>query len=218
MALAWPRPRFALLAAAALGGAAAAPANAAPGEESVRRAAGCVLGADRRRSATLSQAVPGSDGERAAWAAMSPLIQRCFARARLADTPEARALVAGQLAERLYVRTTRFFRRQVISTTVTTAGALSLPAIVSDRTEGWPPEAALAECAAAGAPNEVDRLLRTRAGSRADSEAMRAIRATLPACLNQGRQMAMSRARLRAELARAFYRYMNPPIETGVKY
>jgi hypothetical protein len=205
-----PGSRFASLGLLALlCTAAASPAVGAPEREAVRRAAGCAIGGDRRWSASLSQSIPGSQEERAAWAGLGRVIERCFARAELADTAEARALFAGQVAERLYVGTTSFFQSRPISASVTTADPMTLPQALWNRTSGWPPEAALAECVAGMAPNEVDRLIRTEAGSTRAADAMQGITAALPACLNQGQQLTMSRMRLRAELARAFYRYIN---------
>jgi hypothetical protein len=184
-------------------------AVAQPPGDAVDRAAGCAIHGDRRRSAALSQAIPGSEGESATLTAMTPLIARCFARNGLADTPEARALFAGRVAERLYVGTTSFFQSRETSRTVVPARTVTVPQAIWNRTAGWPSEAALAECTAAVAQNEVDRLLRTRAGSPAEAEAMAPILAAVPACLDQGQQLVMGRRRLRAELARAFYRYIN---------
>ncbi len=177
--------------------------------DAVERAAACAINGDRRRSAALSQAIPGSGQEGATLMVMTPLIARCFARTGLSDTPDARALFAGRIAERLYVGTTSSFQSREISRTVVPAGTVTLPQAIWNRTEGWPHEAAVAECVAAVAPNEVDRLVRTRIGSPAEAEAMEPVLTALPACLDQGRQLTMGRRRLRAELARAFYRYIN---------
>ena len=170
------------------------------------------MGGDRRRSVALSQAVPGSAVEHATLAEMTPLIGRCLARSGLADSPEMRALLAGRIAERLYVGATSFFQSREVSRSVVPAETVTLPQAIWNRTGDWPGEAALAECVAAVAPNQVDGLLRTRADSRAEAEAMEPIVAALPQCLDQGQQLAVSRHRLRAELARAFYRYINGAI------
>jgi hypothetical protein len=188
-----------------------------PRSETIRRAASCIIAGDRGASISLAQAIPGSGEESAAWARLDALIVRCFARAPLADTPEARSLLAGQVAERLYLSTTTSFHSQVRSIATTTAGAITLPQALSHRTQDWPAEAAVAECIAASMPNEVDRLLRTRAGSRPEASAIQPITAGLSACLNRGQQLTMTRPGLRAALARAFYRYINPMLPPGLQ-
>jgi hypothetical protein len=202
-----------LLVAMATGGAGAA-ADAVqsplPAQSTIVRAAGCLLSADRTGSRALSQAAPASDAERAAWIALAPQVQRCFGRAGLADSEAARSLVAGQLAERLYVGSTTYFESRVVSKTTVPAGAPTLQQAASNRTQGWPAEAAMAECVVLNAPNEVDRLLRTGAGSGAEAQAIGIVRSAFPSCVNQGQQIALNRRQLRAELARAFFRYINP--------
>jgi hypothetical protein len=75
------------------------------------------------------------------------------------------------------------------------------------------PDVRAVECAAARAPNDVDRLLRSDPGSKAEATAMTAVSAALASCLDRGQALRMRPLRFRAEIARAFYRVMG-----GIRY
>jgi hypothetical protein len=199
--------RFGPLLAALAASAAAQHPAALPSRAALGEAAACVLAADRRAGGRLARAVPGSADEAAAWAALARPLARCTAAAGFADSTDARPLLAGRIAETLYWASTGAFESRPASRPAP-PGPVTLAQAIAIRTIGWPAEAALAECVTAIAPNDVDRLVRAAPGSSGETAATAGIRAALPACLAQGQSLTMARARLRAELARAIYRFV----------
>jgi tetratricopeptide (TPR) repeat protein len=198
-------PVFLLASALAL--SAASPAQPASRSAALRQAAGCVVEGDRQASADLARAIPGSAEEWEVQGRLTPLVRRCLAGAGIIDPTGTQAPLAGLVAERLYLGSVNQYQsRPATAPAPATAGAPTLAQATSLRTQGWTAQAAFAECVVAAAPNEVDRLVRTDAGSIPEAEAIQSLATTSTQCLNQGRQLAMGRARLRAELARALYR------------
>jgi hypothetical protein len=202
---------------AAAAAAAPEPASAGIGQGSeavrLRTASRCVLHQHWEESRQAALALPGSREEAAAFAKVDATWRRCFAHQHLADTPEMRALFAGKVAERIYVSTVTWFRRSEkrvdIATSIPAAVTLALTRPRGD----MPPEVRAVECAAAGAPNDVDRLLRSDPGSKTEAAAMAAVSAALAPCLDRGQALRMRPLRFRAEIARAFYRVMG-----GIRY
>ena len=200
-----------------LAAAAAGPATAGIGRggEAVRlrTASRCVLRQQWEESRRVALALPGSAEEAAAFAKVDATFRRCFRHQRLPDTPEMRALFAGKVAERIYVSTVSWFRhgekRVDLATFLPAAVRVALTRPAGD----VPPDVRAVECAAAKVPNDVDRLLRSDPGSKAEAEAMAAVSAALAPCLDRGQALRMRPLRLRAETARAFYRLMG-----GIRY
>lgn len=211
------RPTWLVLSAvlAAVAASGPAPAGIGQGSEAVRlrTASRCVLRQHWEESRQVALALPGSSEEMEAFAKVDSTWRRCFRHQRLADTPEMRALFAGKVAERIYVSTVSWFRRGEkrvdFATSIPAAVTLALTRPRGDLA----PDVWAVECAAARAPNDVDRLLRSDPDSKAEAAAMTAIAAALASCLDRGQALRMRPLRFRAEIARAFYRVMG-----GIRY
>jgi hypothetical protein len=198
----------------------AAPAPTTPplaSQAQAVKAAQCLIRRDRQASRRLAAAIPGTAEEAAAYADVETPLRGCFAKSGLSDTGANRAIVAGAVAERLYVSTTRSFESRTVSGPTPAPEALaSLDQAIARRTKGWAPEAAVADCLVMRKPNESDRLLRTSHGSSAEAAALEQFIESMPGCLNKGEEVRLSRPRLRAELARGFYRYIYQPFHHAV--
>ena len=145
----------------------------------------------------------------------------------VADFTGFRSIVAGRIAEHLYRGSVMAFggRRDssgsgktsgeaiTVSGRSVTVPAGSIPGLVERANARASEElttSTVAWCAVHRAPEDIDRLVRTVASSNEEREAFDAVAPVFAACLDVGRQLAGSRSLLRAELARALYRYMAP--------
>jgi hypothetical protein len=185
------------------------------GSEAVRlrTASRCVLLQQWEESRQVALALPGSREEADAFAKLDATWRRCFRHQHLADTPEMRALFAGKVAERIYVSTVSWFRRGEKRVDIATSLPAAVTMALTQPGGDVPPDVRAVECAAAKVPNDVDRLLRSDPGSKAEAAATAAVSAALAPCLDRGQALRLSPLRFRAEIARAFYRLMG-----GIRY
>ena len=193
----------------------------------IDRAIACILRSHGDASSQLAASPPGSAEEAAANAALEMPVRRCLVRNRVADSADFRSIMAGRIAEQLYRGSVMAFglRRdstgsgKASSESVTVPGrsvtvpAGSIPGLVERANARASEESTtytVAWCAVHRAPEDIDRLVRTVARSNEEREAFDVVAPVFAACLDIGQQLAGSRSLLRAELARALYRYMAP--------
>ncbi|PWG03390.1 hypothetical protein [Sphingosinicella humi] len=176
--------------------------------EAIDEAIDCAIDANGPAVVHLAGSIPNSPAELAAYGTLDDVISGCFQDSGLPDTPRTRSLFAGQAAEQLYRNLGYRFSSRTTYENLTT---ISLAQAIGRRTEGWPLAAAMAECIVAHSPKDVEKLMRTRAGSKSEDRAIKAITAVFPTCVDTGNQLSLDRAGLRAELARAFFRYLSLP-------
>lgn len=187
--------------------ASATESGTSPRSEQIRGVAGCVVTRDRRHAADLARVRPGGSEEQAAWAELAPTLRRCLLPT-IPTEGEGRPLLAGAIAERLYLQTVTSYESHP-----TRGRDAQTPALIAqataNRTLAWPVESAAAECLVSVAPNQSDLWLR-RAASLSDPRlSFDGLGQFLSVCLPRGSSLTIQPSRLYAELARALYRLMN---------
>ena len=187
------------------------------------RAIGCILRADRAASEQLARSAPDSAAEASALGRLDPHIRQCLARSNAADSAIVRAVIPGQVAERLYLASVVafFWDRSAADAQRPPAPSASI-AIPTGKVPGLLESArapanelgtasSLARCTVARAPADVDRLVRTQPGTTRETRVFDTLAPVFTACLNVGQELTTGRTALRAQLARALYWSMARP-------
>ena len=185
------------------------------------RAIGCILRANREAGERLAGSAPGSTAEASALRELDPHIRGCLSRYNAADSATVRAVIPGQLAERLYLASVVAFSwgpgaptalRWSAPSTAIPAGKVPGPreSLGAPAEESGTPSS-VARCTVARAPADVDRLVRTEPASDGESRVFATLAPVFTACLNVGQEISTGRTLLRGQLARALYRYRNGP-------
>lgn len=173
--------------------------------QALGRTARCVMESQAAGAEALAGSIPGSTVELTARDQLEEVARRCLTQHQVSDTSENRSLLTGAIAELAY-------RRQVgdrrVIVRISYPSSVTLEQIVGVRTQDWPRAAAMAECLVSANWELTDRVIRRPAGSGAEQRAFQALSTLYPSCVDQGSQVLISPIGLRAELARALYRWL----------
>jgi hypothetical protein len=202
--------RFLLVAALSLAFAAGSvPAGASPPHSAStattpsQKYAACVVARDRRGSDRFVRAEPGTDEEKAAFAALTHPIGDCGRRVLRGGAEPEHAMLRGLIAEQLWLTT-------VFRLDSSRSAAYDPNRIDFEKGFDAPPELRdtyrFAWCVATIQSEAIDALLRTPPSSQAEQAAFDALKPPMSRCFAHGRALALDRPVLRALLAEQLYR------------
>ena len=181
-------------------------AFAKPPRDKVQQVASCIAKKDSVQTHALVLSVPGSADEASHLTAMANTFGSCGAASFTQTDQRNLPLLIGALAEPI---STSFGEITGHWQGVPDRDKLAMNS--AKRTRTYPVNAAVARCLFDVYPDEGEDYVRAARGSKRGSRALALLQSEISRCIDAGEEIAMTMPQFRAEMVRAYVRYVCAP-------